>query len=133
MKPAHLIGLGVATLILQPAAASTEWTLAQSQHENAAVAAQARAFLAKVSAGTVDRSKLTDGLNAALDDRTLDVLESRLHGTSFSWDFVSEVRTPRDDRIFYRLTTGTSVLRFSFGVDADGRVSTFRLAPEVAP
>ncbi len=110
------------------------WSPSDARSEDPALTAKAKAFVAALGAGRIDRAAVDPSISAALGDDVLAKLAGQLRGAGeIRWTFVSRVSADHRDVAFYRLVSRLGTLRLSFGADRTGRVRDFRLRPEAGP
>ena len=120
------LALGIAVLAL-----TCGWSPSDARTEDPALTARAKAFVAALEAGRIDRAAVDPSVSAALGDDVVAKLAGQLRGAGeIRWTFVSRISAERYDIAFYRLASRLGTLRLSFGADRSGRVRDFRLRPE---
>jgi hypothetical protein len=102
-----------------------------SAKEDAAVTARAKDFYRQIRAGSIDRAKVDDTLNKALNDDLLKTVSSQLSTLGEpKWEYRGQVPSERGTVQVYRLVTHQVTLALSFGLTKDGKVWDFLLSPE---
>jgi hypothetical protein len=104
---------------------------AQSASPSAApdVAARAKEWLHRIQTGDIDRSQLTDQMNAALTPDVIKNLSSQLGplGEPQSFTFVGQQSVPGDITAYvYSVTFKSTTLTEVFALDKDGKVAGIR-------
>jgi hypothetical protein len=102
-----------------------------SSKEDAAITARAKEFYRQVRGGSIDRAKVDDTLNKALNDDLLKTVSSQLSALGEpKWEFRGQIPSERGAVQVYRLVTHQVTLNLSFGLTKDGKVWDFLLSPE---
>ncbi|MBV8343499.1 MAG: hypothetical protein JO190_00715 [Candidatus Eremiobacteraeota bacterium] len=117
----------VTTVIAQAAATSAPATDA-----DAAVTARAKDWLHQIQTGKVDRSQLTDKMNAALTDTTLASVSAQLSPLGDPTSFTLSGKTTEDVYTVYvfKVVWPSVTLAETFAVDRSGKIAGLYLGKQ---
>lgn len=109
------------TIVIAQAAA----TSAPTTDADAAVTARAKDWLHQIQTGKVDRSQLTDKMNAALTDSTLASVSSQLAPLGDPTSFTLDSKASKDPYTVYvfKVVWPSVTLTETFAVDQTGKIA----------
>lgn len=105
---------------------------ASGQDAGAAVAARAKEWLHRLQTGDIDRSQLTDAMNAALTPDVIKSLSSKFGplGDPQSFTFAGQQLVQGDMTAYvYRVVFKSTMLTEVFVLDKDGKVAGIQFPP----
>ncbi len=110
----------VTTVIAQAAATATP-----AADANVAVTARAKDWLHQIQAGKIDRTQLTDKMNAAITDSTLASVSSQLAPLGDPTSFTLSSKTTKDVYTVYvfKVQWPSITLSETFTVDQSGKIA----------
>jgi hypothetical protein len=115
-----IIAPPVTTVVAQAAATS-----APTADADAATTARAKDWLHQVQTGKIDRTQLTDKLNAAITDSTLASVSAQLAALGTPTSFTLSSKTTKDVYTIYVFTVQWPSITLSetFAVDQTGKIA----------
>jgi len=130
-----IIGLPVTTVIAQASPMPSpipSATTAAAAASDPAVMARAKDWLHQIQIGKVDRSQLTDKMNAALTDATLSQVSSQIGSLGAPTSFTLTKKLTQGSLTIYIYTVAFPSLTISetFVLDQDGKIAGLLLRPQ---